>query len=367
MATSMVLLESGLIVAQKLSLDIYDGLDHNLVEIPEIKSENDNITDITLSSDNKQIAVLTSTSKRLLVYNLDDISNPKLFTLPRAASKARFIEKDNNVLIADKTGDVLKINICDETSKEVKLFGHLSLLLDILLTDDNQYIITCDRDEKIRVSCYPNTYNIQTYCLGHKEFVKYLHLLPHNRSYLTSASGDGAIKIWNYVTGELCYTIDTKNDNEDSIQNKFIKTMDEEGIEVACLPIVSYTACKLTENSSLAAVTIYNQNKVLIYNIQEKENSKLGHSSENIPLKYFPASIQFSRDSLYVFNNNDNIIEVFDIQNRFSLKRHINVFKGKSIKNYESESDSIKVLFKRKFDNVQEYIERKKQRLEKKK
>jgi len=39
--------------------------------------------------------------------------------------------------------------------------GHLSMLLDLCFLQDGKYLVTCDRDEKIRVSHYPNTYNIQ--------------------------------------------------------------------------------------------------------------------------------------------------------------------------------------------------------------
>ena len=37
------------------------------------------------------------------------------------------------------------------------------------ITNDDKYLATADRDEKIRISHYPNAYNIQSYCLGHLE------------------------------------------------------------------------------------------------------------------------------------------------------------------------------------------------------
>ena len=40
-----------------------------------------------------------------------------------------------------------------------------------MITRDDRYIITADRDEKIRVSKFPNSYNIKTFCLGHTEYV----------------------------------------------------------------------------------------------------------------------------------------------------------------------------------------------------
>ncbi len=59
----------------------------------------------------------------------------------------------------------------DRPKPPVLLLGHLSMLLDVLVTDCSRFVVTCDRDEKIRVSRYPNAYNIHTYCLGHTEFV----------------------------------------------------------------------------------------------------------------------------------------------------------------------------------------------------
>lgn len=49
------------------------------------------------------------------------------------------------------------------------VLGHTSLLTSFLLTEDEQYIVSADRDEHIRVSWYPQGYVIERYCLGHKK------------------------------------------------------------------------------------------------------------------------------------------------------------------------------------------------------
>jgi tRNA (guanine-N(7)-)-methyltransferase subunit TRM82 len=47
------------------------------------------------------------------------------------------------------------------------ILGHASPLTAFSLSQDEKYIITADRDEHIRVSWYPQGYNIEMYCLGH--------------------------------------------------------------------------------------------------------------------------------------------------------------------------------------------------------
>jgi tRNA (guanine-N(7)-)-methyltransferase subunit TRM82 len=50
------------------------------------------------------------------------------------------------------------------------ILGHTSLLTSCLLTPDEKFIITSDRDEHIRVSWYPQGHCIESYCLGHKKY-----------------------------------------------------------------------------------------------------------------------------------------------------------------------------------------------------
>lgn len=77
----------------------------------------------------------------------------------------------------------------------------MSLLLDVALSPDDQYILTADRDEKIRVSLTGAPYNIVSFCLGHREFVSRIFVVPNYPDLLISASGDCTLRLWEYKSG----------------------------------------------------------------------------------------------------------------------------------------------------------------------
>lgn len=360
-------------VSRGMRIDCYKNSKHDSLSIPlsSKPQENDSILDIAISSDSKFLAAVSSVSKQLAVFDLLSLDCFKSFTLPRTASKVRFTTNNEQILVADKTGDVLLYDIRNTSETGTKLLGHLSLLLDILQTDDEKYIITSDRDEKIKVSSYPNTYNIQTYCLGHKEFVNHIEILPHDKTYLTSTSGDGTVKCWCYMDGRLVHNIDTNSDISDpKLKENFIKTMNEDGIEVNALPIVHYTISKLDDTSSLLVVAVHTCNTLLVYRLQTVNKVFRHELLEAISVDRFPTSIKLHDLSLYVYDAVENRVQVLDIQNKDSK---INIKSQDVIQMFDKtitidaadDTDSIKILYKRKFDNVQEYQERKKQRLEK--
>lgn len=360
-------------IAKELHVDFYDYSTHKIIDIPITpkQTEKDYISDIAVSNDSSYLAIVTATSKQLIVYDLLRIEHQQTFIIPRSASRIRFTVDNTQILVADKSGDVLIFDIKKENSG-TKLLGHLSLLLDVLQTNDTKHVISCDRDEKIRISCYPNTYNIQTYCLGHKEFVNHIEFLPHNEKYLTSTSGDGTIKIWDYTEGKLLHTIDTSlNVNDDQLRQNFINIMDEGGIEVNTLPIVHYTTSKINDNLSILAATVHTCNAVLIYTVNNIDN-QFSYKLEKLKLQRFPSAIRLYNNTLFVYDDSDCNVSVYKLvenNGKISIDEttKIKMFENKSIdsESEESQLESIKVLYKRKFDNVQEYQERKKQRLEK--
>jgi tRNA (guanine-N(7)-)-methyltransferase subunit TRM82 len=90
------------------------------------------------------------------------------------------------------------------------LLGHVSLLTDVAITEiqdglkRKQYILTADRDEHIRVSRgIAQAHIIENYCLGHREFVSKLCVIPWQPELLVAGSGEPSLKVYDWRTGRL--------------------------------------------------------------------------------------------------------------------------------------------------------------------
>lgn len=122
----------------------------------------------------------------------------------RKCQKIIFTNSASDIIVADRGGDVFTFSVSKSNDPSNFLLGHISLILDISISSDDKYLATCDRDGKIRVSHYPNSYNILSYCLGHQEFVSSVQFLPIcDGEVLVSSSGDGMMKMWNFTDGLL--------------------------------------------------------------------------------------------------------------------------------------------------------------------
>ncbi len=165
-----------------------------------------------LSSDGELYAA--ARERDLVIWSTRDwiVRSSKL--LERSPSKILFTPSGESIIVADKTGDVYLFKISDDSaSKGILLMGHLSILLDVAMTADEMYIVTCDRDEKIRVTRYPQTYEIERFCLGHSAFVTKVVLL--NADILLSSSGDGSLKFWKFLQGECVSTYSVNEESTD--------------------------------------------------------------------------------------------------------------------------------------------------------
>lgn len=331
------------------------------------RNENKEIICVSFSQDGNFVAIATQ-NRQMVVLN-KDFNVVTNFVTNRTVSKIRFT-KMNEIVFADKVGDAYLYKL-DREDGPIWLLGHLSIILDVLVTDCGKYIITCDRDEKIRVSHFPNTYNILCYCLGHREFVTNIEVMNIeiegiNSNILISASGDGTLRTWNYLNGQGIDVIDTNCFIKDiEILKRFSDEMDSENVDVQKLPI---TDMQMLKQYNLVAVSLLNFENLLLFILS---GCKLEYyKSISVGDRIICFSLGFY---LYIMTSKGIICNCFEnCESGLILKRKnedkilMQIFlKFKSL--FENFKHSVKILYKRKFDNVQEYLERKKQRLENKK
>jgi tRNA (guanine-N(7)-)-methyltransferase subunit TRM82 len=94
----------------------------------------------------------------------------------------------------DLIGDATAHSLSDASRSRV-LLGHTASMLTGLNVANHHHLLTCDRDEKIRVSSFPQTFVIEGYLLGHEAFITSMDVARH---FCVSCSGDATVRLWNY-------------------------------------------------------------------------------------------------------------------------------------------------------------------------
>lgn len=164
---------------------------------------------LTLSRDGKYIIGTTDSDKAAVIFKIDYtkdncIELVKRQVFPKRPCAVLTTMDDKSIILADKFGDVYEIGIDAEQpipEKDlVPILGHVSMLSDVLVAEHNgqQYVLTGDRDEHIKVSHYPLTYVVKHWLFGHREFVSCLHLASFNNDILISGGGDDYLLLWDW-------------------------------------------------------------------------------------------------------------------------------------------------------------------------
>jgi tRNA (guanine-N(7)-)-methyltransferase subunit TRM82 len=190
------------------------------------------------------------------------------------------------------------------------------------------------------VTNYPETHEIGAFCTGHTEYVSSIEFL-NDENLLASASGDKTLRFWNYKTGKQT-----------------------QKMNLSFIPVTIVVSNELMAISS-------EDNTIFIYSysVVDSKSVKLNLLDQ----KKYSSEIEFvARDgAIYI----KNIHEVDGKQ-----KLLIEEFSDKSFKLFcdvaealETELDSsfklfkpfdVSLLFKKRYDNVKQYIDRKKARIE---
>ena len=112
-------------------------------------------------------------------------------------------ENSAAIYVADKFGEVWTCPLNDLLNKKKDalnvIAGHISLLTDMIVNDD--FILTCDRDEKIRITLKDRPWIIDQFLLEHKEYVSRMAIL--GTEYLVSGGGDKELMLWHWRPGKF--------------------------------------------------------------------------------------------------------------------------------------------------------------------
>ncbi|XP_077611497.1 tRNA (guanine-N(7)-)-methyltransferase non-catalytic subunit WDR4 [Crocuta crocuta] len=128
----------------------------------------DTILAATFSKSGSYFA-LTDDSKRLILFRTKPWQCLSVRTVVRRCTALTFTASEEKLLVADKSGDVYSFSVLEPQGSGKLELGHLSMLLDVAVSPDDRYVLTADRDEKIRVSWAAAPHSIESFCLGHAE------------------------------------------------------------------------------------------------------------------------------------------------------------------------------------------------------
>ncbi|KAN0028659.1 hypothetical protein ACTFIV_010506 [Dictyostelium citrinum] len=216
-------------------LNIFDNKLNKLVEL-ESSSQHTGIIRSIEFSKNNQFLITSSSDKFLKIWDItNNFKNIKSINTNKKIICSILNKDDSEILVSDKCGDVFKYSLVDDSKNKIEVsgdkstkhdekesdknlvFGHYSSIVDIKFSPCFNYLLSADRDEKIRVSHYPNCFDIESFCLGHTKYVTEILLVPGRDDLLVSGSGDGTIKLWNWKQGKCLQTIDFNNKHENAI------------------------------------------------------------------------------------------------------------------------------------------------------
>ena len=258
------------------------------VPIAESFSLNANIRKLKIFNKGKSLVACTDSNKGIVIFdvnlssNLDEncLSVRKRETFAKRPNAITLSDDQNTLFVADKFGDVYSVDIKAEEPYNEKvqgerkpLLGQVSMLTDILFKSNNHngknYIIITDRDEHIEIANYPQTYVIDNWLFGHKEFISSIISPNWKSEWLLSAGGDDCIFLWNWETGKLLSTYDYSNDIKPYLNDSHLA---EARFQNEDNSVIEYCVAKLASLNNLSYVAFYVEATKLLFILEVNTN-----------------------------------------------------------------------------------------------
>ncbi|XP_057854632.2 uncharacterized protein LOC131064496 [Cryptomeria japonica] len=235
----------------------------------------------------------------------------------KRVSAASFSSDARYLMFADKFGVVWiattsvadKMNHKDDRAEP--LLAHCcSIITGLEISPNGRFIASADRDFKIRVSVLPKSplqgaHEIQSFCLGHTNFVScisFLGIQADCEGLLISGGGDATVRLWHYMTGELLDTYEAE------VAVGLGKCSN--GVDNPTSSAV--TALSVSSDSSLIAVAIESLYGVLLLNCNLQSRKLALLKKVELPDSFIPTSLAFGNCShnLWMITGGAEVIQL---------------------------------------------------------
>jgi hypothetical protein len=122
------------------------------------------------------------------------------------------VTKHRRLLLGHTASMLTSVHVVEEKCSEQSNINKKS----IDCRPDRQLLLTSDRDEKIRVSQFPETYRIEGFLLGHTAFVSSVAIFPSlsSKHQCLSVGGDCTIRLWDFATCKELACASTKDESK---------------------------------------------------------------------------------------------------------------------------------------------------------
>ncbi|KAK0416503.1 hypothetical protein QR680_012528 [Steinernema hermaphroditum] len=275
--------------------------------------------------------------------------------LPKAPTAVAFDNDEKHIIVADRAGNVNRYEMeKKEYAEGTKwqdingeehdipldpLLGHISIIFDMCLTEDGKFILTGDRDEKLRIARYPQTYIIEHFCLGHSSYVKSIQTVGN---LVFTSGGDSTIRVWDLVSGETLAT----SDRLDESSVRYIRAFKSS-----------------QENSVTISVVFEKSGTVKSLNYDASSKTFGNFSSQQITEEGTISDLAYTPDGKLFFLTSSAVGSISE-SGKFSPLTVPETF-AESLKQAADPIEKLEKVVQ--FNNMEEYLERKEQRIRKRK
>ncbi|XP_075398381.1 tRNA (guanine-N(7)-)-methyltransferase non-catalytic subunit WDR4 isoform X3 [Tenrec ecaudatus] len=234
------------------------------------------------------------------------------------------------------------------------------MLLDVAVSPDDRYVFTADRDEKIRVSWLAAPHSIESFCLGHTEFVSRVFVVPDQPGLLLSTSGDATLRLWEYRRGrELhhCLLTSLQEPGESQGEKRFAVSRITYCRQDSCFALLcdSFPVVYIFQLDAPQRRLVYKQKLTFQHRVwdvafEETQGLWVLQDSKDAPL----VLCQPVRGQWEPVTENDTLKNVCSY-----LRGNWTMLEGSA-----GVGDSFSSLYKATFDNMTSYLKKKEERLQ---